>query len=138
MKTEIRTDLLRKLADHLLNGKLGHEKFRFSVINVDEFGRMMTEPNSCGTLGCAMGELPILFPEDWVFDYSTIKRLNFDLDDIYDVTDYFRISEDQEYHLFYPTLQNEKWGPILEAKSTKEEVAANIIKFCELAEGGLL
>ena len=41
--------------------KLGHKIFNFSIYN--------DETNSCGTAGCMAGELPILFPHSWVFNY---------------------------------------------------------------------
>lgn len=56
----IRTDRLRQLADHLLNGKLGHQIFNFAFYN-DRF------INKCGTSGCAIGECPIVFPDDWIW-----------------------------------------------------------------------
>jgi hypothetical protein len=58
---------LLKLADHLENGKLLHNKFDFRYLN----GRMfefanLTSINPCGSCGCALGELPAIFKE-WEF-----------------------------------------------------------------------
>jgi len=60
---------LQKLADHLRRGKLGHTTFDFSCINDGEPAQVTIDPKTltikasgCGTSGCAMGELPIIFP----------------------------------------------------------------------------
>ena len=67
MKTEIRFDRLKKLANHLIEGKLDHKKFNFalynSIITYDE----KYNKKGCGTCGCAIGECPIVFPKDWCF-----------------------------------------------------------------------
>jgi len=49
---------LLDLALHLERGVLGHEKFCFTTYNGNTEGR-------CGTMGCAIGELPIIFPLEW-------------------------------------------------------------------------
>ena len=50
---------LLKLAEHLESGKLKHERFDFSTIS--------NVVNGCFTNGCAIGELPIVFPEAWKY-----------------------------------------------------------------------
>lgn len=55
---------LLKLADHLEFGVLGHPIFNFSRLNE---GPVVNEENLCKTSGCAIGECPIAFPEDWEF-----------------------------------------------------------------------
>lgn len=135
---EIKTDLLRKLADHLMTGELGHERFDLTTINGDGAG-------CCGTAGCAIGELPILFPDDWQFgDYILEIHLRHDSDgsEWRDVEQYFGITDEMSTHLFSPygkkTYQKPDLygGVMLERDTTKEIVASNIIKFCELAESG--
>lgn len=46
---------LLKLAEHLEVGELGHEVFDFTVYG------------GCGFAGCALGECPTVFPDDWAF-----------------------------------------------------------------------
>lgn len=51
---------LLKLAEHLESGKLGHKEFDMSTWN-------SANGPECGTSGCAVGECPIIWPEDWKF-----------------------------------------------------------------------
>lgn len=62
----MRSDLLLQLAEHLEKGQLGHQTFDFTTLNDGPF-----HTDGCGTTGCALGELPILFHDDWKF-----KRIN--------------------------------------------------------------
>lgn len=55
---------LLKLADHLEFGTLGHRVFNFSRLND---GTVINKDTLCKTNGCAIGECPIVFPEDWEF-----------------------------------------------------------------------
>jgi hypothetical protein len=55
---DIHGERLLKLAGHIESGKLGHDRFDFGHISVKA---------ECGTLGCAMGELPFCFPEAFKF-----------------------------------------------------------------------
>lgn len=55
---------LLKLADHLEFGTLGHRVFNFSRLNE---GTVINKDTLCKTNGCAIGECPIVFPEDWEF-----------------------------------------------------------------------
>jgi hypothetical protein len=49
-----RTDMLFAWANHLINEKLGNDNFDFTNYHHEK---------SCGTFGCAIGELPYVFPE---------------------------------------------------------------------------
>lgn len=62
---------LIKLATHLEKGKLGHKKFDFTTYNSGEI--YDKENKGCGTSGCAIGECPIVFPNEWSFN----KRFGF-------------------------------------------------------------
>lgn len=120
------TERLIKLADHLLNGKLGHEVFDFGRYND------VLEPK-CGTAGCAIGECPIVWPIDWHFDYmGTPHYLTYEFASI-GAQQFFDISHSQYEHLFEPRLQSpEKYGgDLLGASATKEQVANNILEFCK-------
>lgn len=129
--TRIRTDLLRKLAEHLLHGELGHKRFDFRSYNSEAYG------NVCGTAGCAMGETPIVFPDKWEFAYCDVYLKNSSSGiTLEDGVNFFKIDESMYAHLFYSERQNEEWGPVLFDEATKEQVAENILRFCELAENG--
>lgn len=155
----IKIDLLRKVADHLINGKLEHQVFDFSNYNIncgfDELPR-----SYCGTNGCAIGECPIIFPDDWEFKESGAVGLismnenseRMDLE-IQSGQSFFRLSFEQYIHLFVSESQNPLWvegadpneeedpetesfSYMLHSNATKEEVAANILHFCNLVEKG--
>lgn len=148
--SEIRFDRLLKLAKHLQSGKLGHKRFDFN--NVHTVPRSMKskviQDGFCGTAGCAMGELPIIFPNDWKFEipddgctYPSVKYkdetpgwyMNIDDDR---VMEYFDISCSEYEHLFYPQAQIQDYifpdrkGKMLSKTATKFEVAQNIEWFC--------
>lgn len=56
---------LQKLAEHLESGKLAHKKFDIKYYNVgDETGPFPLK-GQCGTVGCALGECPAVWPELW-------------------------------------------------------------------------
>lgn len=145
---KIRLDRLAKLADHLEKGQLGHVKFDFSLVH-ENGARLTTKQRKegfCGTAGCAMGELPVLFPRKWKFadnDYGepSVRMREGEcprIDIIYksDVTEFFGISESKTAHLFYPGCQHHKWCSKslnkmggLSDKATRKQVAANIRYF---------
>ena len=117
---------LEKLAEHLERGQLGHKVFDFSTYNSN--GESSIYAPECGTNGCAIGECPILFPEDWKFDgYGMPILLNGS------IRDFFGIDPEQYRHLFIPYEQQpEKFGgKILDGSATRYEVAANIRAFIE-------
>ncbi len=58
--TPIQRKRLEKLERHLRSGKLFHERFVLMTWNAGPGAG-----NGCGTEGCAIGECPGLFPEDW-------------------------------------------------------------------------
>ena len=120
---------LLKLADHLHHGKLAHKIFDFSVIN------SIAAPR-CGTRGCALGELPALFPYDWEFDkYGEPQRRNQPGDHLQTGPEFFGISSSEFYHLFYPNAQDSGGygGRRLDDKSSRKQVAANLYIFLERA-----
>ncbi|MES2212604.1 MAG: hypothetical protein V4490_05645 [Pseudomonadota bacterium] len=123
------TERLRKLADHLLHGKLGHEKFDFSQYN-------NTEENICGAAGCAIGECPIAFPDDWEFGSDGEPELMAGEETELSGKIYFNLDRSQYRHLFLPEDQDteEFGGEWLSDSATKEQVAHNILEFCKLYE----
>lgn len=113
---------LLKLADHLENGKLGHETFDFSILN-------NTSKPVCGTAGCAIGECPIVFPDEWIFDSNGDPTLKEGRTAWNSVDEFFDVTDDESSHLFIPKYQLEKYSEDLGFNSTKEQVAANIRSF---------
>ncbi len=127
MERKYRERLL-KLAKHLESGKLGHKNFDFTVINAG-----MTQPNLCGTNGCACGELPIVFPKTFEFyQEGEVNLKDGSLGDWeMDVRKFFDIQDDELNHLFIPNCQDTKryCGNALGNKATPKEVAKNIREF---------
>lgn len=121
-------DRLAKLAEHLEKGQLGHATFDFAVVN-------NSLEASCGTAGCALGELPIVWPLCWSWNYGGIpykigvQRLFEE-----DACDFFGIDQEEMDHLFYPALQRVDvyGGKKLNRSATRYEVAANIRAFIEI------
>jgi len=117
---------LLNLAEHLEFGNLGHDKFNLSVFSTK------SKYVLCETAGCALGECPTAFPDDWKWSESyhpTYKgKSPFDSAILF-----FNISVGATLHLFatdtqYPLLYG---GKVLEKNATKEDVANNIREFVE-------
>lgn len=119
---------LLALADHLESGQLIHKVFDVGVVNDNRRYGPIT-PNGCGTHGCAMGEIPAVFPDQWVFDRAGSIKLMAGVADasinqlIRNVAAFFDVSERQVLDLFFP---RELGGGSLSLESKKEDVAANI------------
>lgn len=117
---------LEKLAAHLETGQLGHAVFDFSVLNRDgTLGEGNDAPSRCGTNGCAIGELPIVFPDDWVFSKSGVPALSDGSASACriweNVEGYFEISGGQSDLLFLSGSP-----PLLPRTATRNHVAARI------------
>lgn len=142
---------LRRLANHLLLGRLGHEYFDFNYYNSGG------KPYKCGTAGCAIGECPIAFPRDWRFDKDgspTLKRKPGSdtfmfLPEQYAGKHFFGIDSHEYYYLFTPrssfetspvhrTRRNDecvRLGKSLGPNASKDTVAKRIVKFCDQKYG---
>ena len=139
---------LKKLADHLINGKLGHKKFDFNKWNASKGASFFTEgrePYKCGYAGCAIGECPIAFKKDWKFDEDALPVMRksyknarataptFSSRPELSGMSFFGIDHEEFQHLFFPNSQNvskyggKKLGPNAKAES----VANNILAFLE-------
>jgi len=125
---------LEKLAKHLEVGKLGHEIFDLNVVNT----LPLRPPYNCGTSGCAMGELPIVFPKSWEFHGHQIRLI---IPKVlmhrglgYEICRWFGISYRERLHLFYANKQDPKLfgGSRLECSATREMVAANMRDFLRI------
>lgn len=120
---------LLKLAQHLETGKLGHDRFDFNYYNA-KF--------NCGTAGCAIGECPTVFPDDWILsgaDLPIYREARYDCGLHGTVCEsgmaFFEISRLVYEHLFIPLGQRagQFGGETLTRSATKEQVAANIRAF---------
>ena len=151
---------LLKIANHLKSGELGHKEFNFSVINgfrtverdsaygptdIDELSFWACEgiPDeayakkeiNCGTLGCAIGEFPIIFSEDWSFNQIGMLTHIGGRGDIWVTTgNYLNLSPTEVEHLFIPNEQCLYKAEMLGDDATKEQVADNILHFIEMKE----
>jgi len=136
MKTEMKElhlKRLEKLANHLLHGKLGHDIFDFSRLNENVESGEEFKKNGCGTIGCALGECPIIFKQ-WHFDYCnepTLKGKEYTEES---AEQFFHISWQEAKHLFYPNEQNPilYMGNNLGIRAKKEQVANNMLEFIKL------
>lgn len=119
---------LLKLANHLLYSQLGHEIFDFNHYNKGEGAQSVK--NKCGTAGCAIGECPIVWPEHWEFDGNGFPVLKDYGSPTMSGLTFFEISRTTYEELFMPTgpYSTIRNGP--KSNATKEEVANNIIKYC--------
>lgn len=128
--TEIGKQRLLQLAEHLKNGKLGHEHFDIGVIH---------EIWTCHSSGCAIGEFPVLWPE--YFKYQGANVVPNLTNDFFmyngwrSSRDFFDITEEDHSKLFYAHAKL-PWlsGKMLSLRATKEEVAESIIAFTNWTE----
>ncbi len=144
---------LLKLATHLEVGELGHKEFDFTTWNnskrrngtlctfdtwlvLKPAGAKFNERNRCGTVGCAIGEMPFVAPDDWFFDER--EGMPYYKDSmatkswpLYSAQDFFGISNSEAGAMFIPTGNvGMKHGcPLLPSTASKEQVAANIRLF---------
>jgi len=120
---------LLDLADHLEFGKLGHDKFDFSI-----WSRRANLENSCGTAGCALGECPFLFPNDWKFHngIANTRRPSYKNNPgaLSSAVEFFDITFTEASHLFLP-MEQQTWlyGKKLLFDASRKEVADNIRDF---------
>jgi len=130
---------LQKIAAHLLTGNLGHKTFDFSVFNC---GEIIAE-NGCRTSGCAIGELPIIFPEYWEFTKfmagaisikatpSLRSELGCSFNELSDKADFLGLTMLEFEDLFYPDPAWDEDSNQLPETATRQEVAAHILAFIE-------
>lgn len=134
----MRSDYLLKLADHLESGKLGHEDFDFRFFNANEY-QMEIHVGGCGYSGCAIGECPIVFPEDWEW-INGRPKLHHKPCLIPEIAahDFFKINPSEFAHLFVPNAQAPStYGGIrLDTDATRKQVAANIRAFVAKRQEG--
>lgn len=130
---QIHINRLARLTWHLRFGKLGHKVFDFRTYNSDitsNEGSYGPYGGICGTNGCQIGELPIVWPERFEFDCFGVSVKNASMVEMVDLTkNFFGIYENGiEYsHLFLPIHQNtiDYGGKTLNTNATQYEVADN-------------
>lgn len=115
------SERLLKLATHLESGNLGHDIFDFGVYH--------QETKDCGTLGCAIGECPYAFPDEWEMQNGCpIYAMSSDSleDEKESGMVFFDINGVDYVHLFVP--ESAPRGG-LSVTASRHEVADNIRKF---------
>ena len=119
---------LLKLADHLETGTLGHKVFDFTKYNATKNGFLPLN-NRCGYMGCAIGECPVVWPDDWEFRPDPLLKGETWVGG--SGIKWFDVTCEELLHLFAPYFQRVTvYGGIpLGDDATKEEVAANIRAF---------
>lgn len=113
----MRADRLLRLAEHLEGGKLGHIRFNYAITH-----------SYCGIVGCAMGELPYIWPDEFKFldgYMSVFNKKRLDLNFVEAQCEFFGISDYERNYLFFPMMN----GNTLRGSASKEEVAAHIRSF---------
>lgn len=127
---------LLKLAEFL--DKLPKEKFDFSSVISKNEGK-------CGTICCAVGWLPTVFPRSWMWDFvagdethinvfrkvpngeDTKSSHHWHCDFWVDVSKFFGMTEKEVEQLFFPEMDR-PWDPdfMLGEEATANEVADSI------------
>lgn len=125
---------LEKLADHIATGKLGHRRFDFRCINEGDY-----DEKGCGTLGCAWGELPFVFPRTFHYSKSGVLwagESNVTFIGAMPVCRFLGITPEEASQLFAPHTdlpwrRNKRRFPLsfLLNNATRRQVAANIRRF---------
>lgn len=115
---------LVQLADHLKYGKTSHKVFDFTRWH-----------SLCGTLGCAIGECPTVFPGEWEFANNS-PVLKGTVDTEVSIRKFFNFSVEDDYPpLFAPGGRTGDTGYgktcYLPDEATREEVADNILAYVE-------
>ena len=128
---------LLKLANHLLKGKLGHDVFNFTCYNANIDSSPLAKRRECGSCGCAIGEMPIVWPKFWGFDYHVVVNKKIKVFRWEHQKEWFGITYTDYDFLFCPV--SHYFGVFVQTSvgtrrrltrsATKEQVAKNIIKF---------
>ena len=145
----MRSDRLLELAAHLKSDRRGHKVFDFNCFSV---GVRDPERHGCGSAGCAFGELPVVWPDEWEFgepwhpnmpecDYGVRLKseTSFDANSSsarLGACEWFDLTKDEVHALFYPGLELSEISPIevLRVNATAEQVADRFIVFVKWRE----
>ena len=139
---------LEKLAAHLEAGNLDADVFRFA-----HYRQVRLIGGACLTTGCAIGECPALFPEDWTWtpfsgldgvwhtsprlrSHASVWRLEAHGVTRISAQEFFGLTYDEYSALFLPMSQDELLDfkgeqvlPMLPREATPAKVAENIRTF---------
>lgn len=141
---------LLKLAAHLEKParKRLHKKFDFGCVSS---GTLEEGRRFCGTAGCALGECPAVFPNQWMvrrqvgfligtnlYEFLVGLRNYRYTNTFSDAELFFGLIPSESRHLFMPNRQqpNCYGGKILNESATARQVARNIRAFLKLKEKG--
>ena len=116
---------LRKLAQALIDGTHGLAMFNYSIT---------LEQSACGTIGCAMGACPSVFPKSFRGHASTVVLKGSTEVGAEACRKFFGLSEDESLGLFF----GDEYGPLrlvsnMECYSAKQ-VGRRILRFLEWKE----
>ena len=132
----MRADRLQQLAAHLRAGRHGgHQRFDLMIVRQPFTYVEKQQPMArqhCGTAGCAMGELPVVFPQDWEFPagLDTVCLRTASCADLYDeVAVFFGIYRTDAFNLFNACMPRWWAAGQLEEDATAEQVADSIDAF---------
>lgn len=123
------TERLIRLAEHLEHGNLGHDKFNFSCFNYIE--DLEADQTGCGYCGCAIGELPILYPNEWAFYGNRVflKISKTGGSSLLDAVEWFAIPYSHIRMLFISHVEREFNPKMLSWDASREEVAKGIREY---------
>lgn len=124
-----RTDMIFALSEHLLNGKLGHKEFNFYFYNHSYKGN--SKPEKCLDCGCAIGELPIIFPCQFYFDGNKVKSMknHIQISLAHSLRSEFSLEENDAYHLHKIFHDFSLYPEAVKNVITKEMVAHKLFAF---------
>lgn len=139
---KIHKQRLLKIAEHLESKNLAHKYFDFDVYNNDNSEEQNLDIN-CGTHGCAIGELPAVFPNIFKHVRNEIPaRVDLELSGETkrrkDIEKFLGLNIDEYEMLFIPNRSslienfNNHYNSeliVLTSSATPEEVALNIYTF---------
>jgi len=134
LNSKIYLDRLETLSFHLLYNSLHHKRF-----DITQFTNKA--PNICDTAGCALGECPTVFPQDWEWSdyyskYSPISnfptlKVHHNLRTWECAKVYFGLNLTEAKHLFAAMDQHPEiyGGAELSYIATRDDVAYQIRDF---------
>lgn len=136
---KLQTKRLLKLADHLEAGRPGgHKKFNFQVWHENHGSK-----NFCGTAGCAVGEIPVIWPRAAGFTWDEYwggevvgKGALEGLSGIDFAAEFFGIDDVDSECLFAPDVKR-WWSPtILADKATAKQVSKSVRTYIAARQAG--